>query len=157
MKTNAWIFQANPLRYNIYDAIKDANLDNKHWLVNQCKDFIRKGDTCLIWMSGKNAGIYAVGEVLTDPEYSMDSDNETDYWQYEGDKNKRRLRVKFTYKTKIADTPVLRSEIMKIPELKQLSILRQAQGTNFPVTSEEWLVISKLIEQKDSQNKKVDN
>ena len=149
-KSNVWIFQANPKRYDILNAVDDSNIGDNHWLVNQCKNYISKGDLCLIWMSGKDGGIYAVGEITSNPEYLIDSEAESKYWFSDDDKEKKKLRVKFIYKTKLANNPLSRDEIKNVPELKNLSIFKQPQGTNFPVTDEEWELLSKLIQNKVS-------
>lgn len=154
IKSNVWIFQANPTRYKIREALDDYNISKNHWLVNQCGESISKGDLCLIWMSGKESGIYAVGEITSNPELLTDSEAESKYWISDGDKEKKRLRVKFVYKTKLVDNPVLRQEIKDVPELKNLSILKQAQGTNFPVSDKEWNIISELIQRKLGKTRK---
>lgn len=47
---------------------------------------------------------------------------------------------------KLINNPILKKNLIDISGIKKLSILRQFQGTNFPVTNEEWRIISKLIE-----------
>jgi predicted RNA-binding protein with PUA-like domain len=101
-------------------------------------------------MSGKDGGIYAVGEITSNPEYLIDSEAESKYWFSDDDKEKKKLRVKFIYKTKLANNPLSRDEIKNVPELKNISIFKQPQGTNFPVTDEEWELLSKLIQNKVS-------
>lgn len=147
-KSKVWIFQANPNRYNIQVALDDSNISENHWLVNQYKDYISKGDTCLIWMSGKDGGIYAVGEITSNPEYLIDSDAESKYWESDDDKNVKRLRVEFVYKTKLINEPLYREEMKNVLGLKNLSIFKQPQGTNFPVTDDEWKIIAEMIENK---------
>lgn len=62
-----WIFQANPDRYDVLNALSDSELESQCWQVNQNAEKIKKGDIALIWMSGKEAGIYAVTEVISNP------------------------------------------------------------------------------------------
>ena len=63
-----WIFQANPNRFDILNALSDTAYNKDTWLVNQYQNEIKTGDTALIWMSGtKDGGIYATGEVLRGP------------------------------------------------------------------------------------------
>lgn len=147
-KSNVWIFQANPKRYDILNALDDSNIGDNHWLVNQCKKYISKGDLCLIWMSGKDGGIYAVGEITSNPEYLTDSEAESKYWFSDEDKEMKKLRVKFVYQTKLTNNPLSREEIKNVPELKNLSIFKQPQGTNFPVTDDEWKKILEMIQGK---------
>lgn len=147
-ESKVWIFQANPERYDILNAMADESLNEDVWLVNQNKDYIRKGDVMLIWMSGKEGGIYAVTDIMSNPEYMYDSPESTKYWLSEEDQSKKKLRVRYKYKLKLINNPILKEELKNIPELKNLAIFRQPQGTNFPVSTKEWHVISSLIKKR---------
>ena len=59
------------------------------------------------------------------------------------------LRVKLKIVKTMINNPVFRHEVKAKESLKSLSILRIAQGTNFPVTDEEWAVISGLITSRE--------
>lgn len=147
-KSKVWIFQANPERYDILNAMADESLDEDVWLVNQNKDLIKKGDIMLIWMSGKEGGIYAVTDIMSNPEYMYDSTESSKYWLSEEDQNKKKLRVKYKCKLKLINNPILKEELKNIPELKNLAIFRQPQGTNFPVSPKESDVIFNLIKKR---------
>ncbi len=147
-ESKVWIFQANPERYDILNAMADESLTEDVWLVNQNKDYIRKGDIMLIWMSGKEGGIYAVTNIISNPEYMYDSPESTKYWLSEEDQSQKKLRVKYEYKLKLINNPILKEELKNISELKNLAIFRQPQGTNFPVSNKEWDVISSLIKKR---------
>ena len=49
------------------------------------------------------------------------------------------------------DKPFLRDEIKNTEGLKNISILKQAQGTNFRVTEIEWELIKKKLEESRFQ------
>ena len=147
-ESRVWIFQTNPQKYDIINALADERIKEDVWQVNQHKDEIRKGDMGLIWMSGKEAGIYAVIDIISDPEFLVESQISAQYWTGEADKLQHKLRVKYIYKLKLINSPVYKQQLKNIPELSNLSILRFFQGTNFPVTDKEWLIISKMIETK---------
>lgn len=149
-RCHVWIFQANPQRFDILNALADEKLTEDVWLVNQHKNEIKKGDIGLIWMSGKEAGICAVVDIISDPEFLVDSLDSSKYWMSDDDKQQRKLRVKYKYKIKFPDRPVYKQELKNIAELSRLSILNFFQGTNFPVTDEEWKIIAALIEKKFS-------
>jgi len=142
---NIWIFQANPNRYDILNALSDPAVQQYHWQVNQNKREIKKGDIALIWMSGKEAGIYAVAEIASDPSIMVEPSSEQKYWMSSDDKGDKRLRVELINKAILINNPVYRHALKEIEQLKNLSILRVAQGTNFPVTLDEWSVIKNLI------------
>ena len=99
-------------------------------------------------MSGKEAGIYAVAEIASDPSIMGEPPTEEKYWLSNEDKGVERLWVELINKTILINNPVYRYELKAIEELKNLSILRVAQGTNFPVSDVEWCVIKKLINDK---------
>ena len=147
---HAWLFQANPQRYDILNALADERSNEDMWLVSRYKKEIKKGDIGLIWMSGKEAGIYAVVEIISDPEFLVDSSVVSQYWINDEDRQQRRLRIKYRYKIKFPDRPIYKQELKNIPELSNLSIFNFSQGTNFPVRDEEWKIISDLIEKKFS-------
>jgi predicted RNA-binding protein with PUA-like domain len=141
-----WMFQANPQRYDIMNALADdAMNDTIHWLVNQHKADIQKGHIGMIWLSGKEAGIYAITEILTDPARMYEPEPEKRYWIDASDKEGEKTRVKMRIIQRLLDTPITKETILQTKGLENLRILRQPQGTNFRVTPEEWHIIQMLI------------
>lgn len=136
-----WIFQANPNRYDIFNALLNPALNEQGWMVKRYKEEIKQGDIALIWMSGKKAGIYAVAEITSNPIFMVDPPEEEKYWTTEQDKGRSRLRVKIKIIKNLVNSPILREEIKSAEGLENLSILRFSQGTNFPVTNDEWEII----------------
>jgi hypothetical protein len=143
-----WIFQANPNRYDILNALDDEQITEDVWMVNQHKDEIKKSDVGLVWMSGKEAGIYEVIDILSDPEFLVESPVSASYWTDEDDKLQARLRIRYTHRIKLHHNPVYKNELRSIPGLAGMQILHCARGTNFPVTNEEWRIITHLIEKR---------
>ena len=143
-----WIFQANPQRYDIMNALADDKIGNIiHWLVNQHKKDIKKGHLGIIWLSGKEAGIYVVTEILSNPKIMQEPESEKKYWADNSDKNDNKLRVKMKIINNLLNKPISKDTIKKTKGLENLSILRYYQGTNFPVKLNEWSEICKLIEE----------
>ena len=139
-----WIFQGNPDRYDVLNALSDKEIGNSiHWLVNQHKQKIKKGHIALIWMSGKEAGIYAIARIETNPRQLAESPAEKKYWTGNEERDVAN-RVRLTVIRRLINNPILKEKLLKIPELSQLSIFRQFQGTNFPVKESEWQIISQL-------------
>jgi len=145
---NTWIFQTNPNRYDILGALSDRKVEKWTWEVNQHKKEIKKGDISLIWMSGKEAGIYAIAEVITNPLEMLGFPEEEIYWVDEEDKGKQKVRVLINIKQNLGNHPILKDELNNISELKEMEIFKKRQGTNFSVTEEQWKIISALIEKK---------
>ena len=140
-----WIFQANPRKFDILNALSDKNLGNRiHWLVNQYRKKIKKGHLGLIWMSGAEAGIYALARIETNPSLMKEFPAEKRYWLEPIDKEEK-IRVEMTILRKFINRPILKKKLLSIPGLENLSIIRRPQGTNFPVTDKEWKIISQLF------------
>jgi hypothetical protein len=141
-----WIFQANLQRYNIVDAILDRDLDNQvHWLVNQHKKEICVGDIGIIWLSGKDSGIYAITKIIESPKIMSEPEAEKKYWTNDSDKKGEKMRVKMKFTKKLLESH-LSKEIIKITDgLANMKILKHPRGTNFFVSSDEWNIIQRLI------------
>lgn len=142
---SVWIFQANPQIYDILNALNDPEVGNSvHWTINQYKNEIHKGHLAIIWMSGKESGIYALARIESEPSLMEENEPEKKYW-IENNGNETRCRVKLTIIKKFLNFPILKKKLQNIRELSSLSILRRFQGTNFPVRDSEWDVISRLV------------
>ncbi|OHB98643.1 MAG: hypothetical protein A2W74_01220 [Planctomycetes bacterium RIFCSPLOWO2_12_38_17] len=143
---NIWIFQANPTRYDILNALADDKICSEiHWLVNQHKKDILKGHIGIIWLSGRESGIYAVTEIMTDPQIMAEPESEKKYWTDPSDKADDKLRVKMRIVRNLIGNPIIKESIRHTNGLGNLSILRCSQGTNFSVTQDEWNVIKTMI------------
>lgn len=144
---NIWIFQANPQRYDIMNALADEEIGSvMHWGVNQHKNNIAKGNIGMIWLSGKEAGIYAIAEIISDLQIIEEPDSERKYWTDSADKEGERLRVKMKIVRNMLNKPLTKETIRNTDGLQNLSILRQPwAGTNFKVTVDEWNRIKELI------------
>ena len=148
---NVWLFQANPQRYDIMNALADEEIgEYTHWLVNQHKKEISKGDIGIVWLSGKEAGIYAITEIVTNPIMTTEPDAERKYWTDAADKEGERLRVKMKILKTMLNAPLLK-ETLKSNGLNNLSVLRQTRGTNFRLTAEEWVKIKQLIQEEEQR------
>ena len=143
-----WIFQANPERYRITEALRDVNIgEEMHWLVNQYKDAIKSGDIGMIWKCGQDTpGIYAILEITSNPDFFDEPPTEKQYWTSEHDKKDQQLRVKFKIIQNLLSNPITKREIKTIVGLENLSILHKYQGvTNSPVTQAEWAIIENML------------
>jgi len=143
---NIWIFQANPGRYDIVSALRDETLIKDCWMINQYKNKVKKGDLALIWISGKEAGIYAAVEITSDPYFFIASQQSDKYWVNEEDRGKKRFRVEVGHQINLLNNPVFKDEVKNIDGLEDLSILRQPQGINFAVTHKQWVIIREIIQ-----------
>jgi predicted RNA-binding protein with PUA-like domain len=143
-----WIFQANPQRYDVLNALADESLTDDVWLVSRYQNYIHAGHIGLIWMSGKEGGIYSVVDVTSNPQMMYDSEQSTKYWLSESDQKQMMLRVKIRYKLKLINNPILKQELKNEPELQNMEIFRRPIGTNFKVTNNEWQTILQMLKKR---------
>jgi hypothetical protein len=61
-----WLFQFNPATYKWFERIKETK-EPEQWLISQNTRLIHKDDLVAIWGSGQKAGIYALGQLTTNP------------------------------------------------------------------------------------------
>jgi 5-methylcytosine-specific restriction protein B len=99
---------------------------------------MRTGDQVAIWKSGPEAGVYALSE-LTGEAYERPRSE----WNRAESETKWAvpLRVK-----RVLTPPILRSDLLEHPVLKDLGVIRFANATNFVVTPEQWEALMELIE-----------
>jgi hypothetical protein len=139
-----WIFQANPLLYRIADSLQ-AEREEK-WNLRQHYRAVRPSDRVLIWISGKRAGIYALGSVKTSPTIEADSLKGIGYWNDKRQGYRPIARVWVRYERVLLDRPLFRDFLLCDPDLWNLTILRNPRGTNFAVTEDQWLAIKTWLD-----------
>lgn len=144
-RPRAWIFQANPKRYDIHTALRVEQMDM--WNLNQYASEVAAGDQVVIWICGAEAGIYALGTVTSDPEIQQDSSIGMKYWTSPQEGKRPKARVWVRYSRVLLDRPLLKVYLEADPALWQLSILRQPRGTNFSVRDEEWQALQEWFTQ----------
>lgn len=155
---NTWIFQARLKKYETENALADNKFENMiHWAVRQHENEIRQGDRGIIWISGKDAGIYAITEILNDPELMSETEIEKEYWIDDTGERGEILRVRMKILLNLHNSPITRETIRNTLGLQALSILKMPQGTNFKVTHNEWNLIRNLIEKEllSTKNKSI--
>lgn len=140
-----WIFQSNPKYFDLeknLEGIKEEDLDNFNWTVNQYANRIQTGDVAYLWTSGKDAGILAVATVISDPYYMSEVDEEfiSDKKKEEGTQQWVDLRIDH-----ILPERIRRDDLIDHPTLGLMQIIRRPQGTNFIVTKEEAEALNALI------------
>ncbi|MFD3003491.1 EVE domain-containing protein [Pontibacter toksunensis] len=64
---NYWAFHCNPSSWDSISELKEHN--DGTWLIDkQHKNDIKVGDKFILWISGKEAGVYAFGEIADTPK-----------------------------------------------------------------------------------------
>lgn len=139
-----WIFQANPLLYRIEESLRVEQKEK--WNLRQHQRDVQIGDRVLIWIAGKRAGIYAIGEITTSPLIESDSPKGIGYWSDKRQGRRPIARVWVQYERVLLDRPLLRDFLKCDSALWNLKILRNPRGTNFGVTEEEWSAIQAWLD-----------
>lgn len=147
-ETQVWIFQANPKLYRILEALQ--RLDRMQFLTNRYRDRIRVGDIVLLWMSGDYAGIYAQARVVEGVEERTSDGEDAGFWADGIDGNTSRPRVVLAIEKRFLGNPLLKNTIAARPGLDSLMILRQPNGTNFAVTTEQWFHLRPLLPSEEN-------
>ena len=135
-ESQVWMFQSNPRFYRFLEALQ--NLDRMQFLVSRYRGRIRVGDTVLLWMSGRHAGIYARAQVVEGVAERKDDGGDASFWVDPNVASTVKPRVVLSIERRYLANPVLKGTIAATEGLDELLILRQPNGTNYPVTSEEW-------------------
>lgn len=112
-RSGAWVFQANPTRFDLQKAMRESATEI--WAANQHRQDIQPGDRVWFRVTGPNAGIYAVGRVTSIPRQESDEFGD---WQ-----------VDVAFEARI-DPPLLRAEIGADSVLSAVSALAGLMGTN---------------------------
>ena len=142
----SWIFQANPAFFDIDGALQ--KLENLTWLVKQHAEEISKDDEVFLWRSGPKAGIVATAVVTSKPEMLREDEAEIPFI-LEADKfDGPQLRVRLKIQNRV-DPTLSRDEIKTEPRLRDLSIIKASQGTNFPVSLDEATALTGLLEKSE--------
>ncbi|NLV28911.1 MAG: EVE domain-containing protein [Erysipelotrichaceae bacterium] len=137
-----WIFQSNPQYYDIVGAINKYT--TMYFTVSRYKAEIKQGDTVFLWASGEDAGIYAVAEVKSSP-YDQEQLPLADEFYPMGRAEGHSRSVVDMNIEKILSPPLLKEQLTQIPELRELSVIKSPQGTNFAVTETQGKLIMNLI------------
>jgi hypothetical protein len=135
-----WLFQANPKIYNLSAQLKEVTVGSMDdWLVTSYRNEMDPGDRVLLWESGPQGGLLAIGELTGEPFQRKPSS-----WR-PGNHEELEWAVPFQY-TQILSEAIPRAAFLQDSVLKNMHHIRFAQGSNFKVTEEEWGALQKLID-----------
>jgi hypothetical protein len=129
LKNNFWLFQANPKVYDIRGKLEPGEI--YPWVVSRYQTRINQDDIVFFWHSLEQA-IYGTGRIESPPE-----------WHKEGNSGKGGYRVNVLTES-INEVSIGYERIREVDTLKRLPVLEDRKGTNFPVTPEEALALSRM-------------
>jgi MoxR-like ATPase len=140
-----WLFQANPKIWNLKTNLETMRAGDKDtWSVSRFGDQMRDGDSVVLWQGGAEAGIYALGSIHGAVTQRSTPDR--------ADKGEATKETCIYYELEqILRPPLLKSQLEDHPILKDLSVIRGPQGTNFKVTEQQWKALINLVgDQKEA-------
>ncbi|WP_170582926.1 EVE domain-containing protein [Ruegeria arenilitoris] len=146
----SWIFQCNPDQYDI-DGLLASEAREVLFAARQNSSRMLQGDTVFIWRAkGKrnaSSGIVARGHLLDTPRERIDDSPGSTFWTNPSDANTRQMRVRL-HVSQVANKKeiIQRDWLLVDPVLKDLSILKMANKTNFPVEGDQLKRIEELWE-----------
>jgi len=115
-----WLVQCNPRLTDILASSRTALPDA--WCVKRHTKEIRRGDRIVLWLSGADAGVYALGEVTADVHPLVPTADEG----CRPPVTKAALDLFLD----LFDHPVARTELKADPRFADASILRQPFAAN---------------------------
>ncbi len=127
---NSWVFQSNPSRWNLIEAIK-SNV-NHDWAANQNREKMKLGDLIFFRQSEPNSGVYALGHLMQEPVNR--GQNEFGEWG---------VIISFDYRI---DAPLLKAEIKADKELASITQINGLQGSNFSIPNDTALRLLEYLE-----------
>jgi DNA-directed RNA polymerase subunit RPC12/RpoP len=143
-----WLFQFNPSTYKWLDRIK-VTQEPEQWLVSQHAKLIQRGDLVAIWGSNHNGGIYALGEIITNPTKNPLNSNQIRYFsdidyiaKFVEKPSVYVKHFKVFGEKPLLDQGVCSEDVM----LGELQVLMNPQGTNFRLSLEQWDRIIEITE-----------
>jgi hypothetical protein len=139
--SSTWVFQAAPGTFDLRGAI--AALDRMTWLVQRHERAIHAGDRVYLWTAGPEGGIVAVGSVLDEPSLRLSDPESARFIRDAEHLEGTRMRVMVSVDA-VLERPILRSSLLTHPVLRDLTIIRARQGTNFRVTREQAVALQDL-------------
>ncbi|ARN76948.1 hypothetical protein BST97_02440 [Nonlabens spongiae] len=118
-KVDYWIFKIDPDEFDIAASLSGGHF--RSWGVLAHENKINVGDKAIIWKKGKDAGCYALAEIITDIENSEQKEFENYYYKTEQNaENSDRVGLKVTHY--FNDNPILKDDIKNHRVFKTLNL-----------------------------------
>lgn len=134
-----WIFQANPGVYDTAAALRAEALTT--WKVGAHKDKIRSGDKFILWVTGKEAGCYALGSVTSAVQERSSTSTDATFYTA-GQEITTGLQVSIRIDQDLSDAPVTWARLKEVPAM--VGFKAGNQGTTFSATEEQFDTIKEM-------------
>ena len=123
-----WVFQGNPQYYDVVGALQHSAV--KTWQANQHKNDIHPGDRVIIWVTGENAGCFALATVTSEVQ-TITEDVEEAAYRKQPEKNSTMQGVTLRIDTNLCEAHVSKGDLAGQPAFADFPAGRQ--GTNLPL------------------------
>lgn len=132
----SWLLQSNPRTLAADDFDRRPRQVTSRCVVRY-RDEIAPGDGCVLWVSGRAAGVYGLGTVLT-PAVAVDD-------QDSAPPGRRRFALRLRVDAALGERPVPRAVLAADPRFASAAILGQPFAANpFRLTPLEWEAVVDL-------------
>lgn len=136
---NYWVFQANPKYYDAAGALRAGAA--KSWTVTAHQSKVRPGDKVIIWVTGPQAGCYALATVTSDvDEMPMDENDRAFVLDQAQVLKQKRAIIRVEHE--LSQHPISWSAIQELPSMADFK--GGNQGTTFTATKEQFDAILKM-------------
>ena len=139
---SAWLFQSNPLLYDLRGALR--SLSEQVWSVSRYAKRITPGDRVYLWEAGRWGGIAGMAEIMGAARVRPEPPEQIPFMRarevFAQERPRAGLRV-----LRVIEPPIARSAVIATPELREMGVLRCPRGTNFPLTVDQWHAMNNLI------------
>ena len=141
-KVKYWLFQSSPQVFRLREALAADALAT--FAVKAHKKAIKVGDKVILWQSGKKAGCYGLGTVLTSPKNQAVSDKEKGYFLNKIDQEQRiDLRIEYN----LWNRPITKEILPNSQSFDAFYV--GIPGTNFKATQTQFEELVAIVEHLD--------
>ncbi|MFV2106093.1 EVE domain-containing protein [Micromonospora sp. LOL_015] len=120
-----WVLQCNPERWRIHDFFASGQ-ELGYWSITRYASEVASGDRFALWVSGKNAGVVGLGEVVGSPTEEDPGDAADGVqWAVALGRGQRRWLLPITLTSNFVDDAVPKAELAADPQFADSAIIRQ--------------------------------
>lgn len=140
---NVWIFQANPKYFYIFEALQ--KVDRITFRVTRHRERIAAGDETFLWISGKQAGIYAKAHIADGVKDISVQGPYKAFWVDPDGADEFQPSAVLVIDKRYLSNPILKTRLQDHPQLRDLGVIRQPNATVFRVTQEQWEALKPML------------
>ena len=141
-KVKYWLFQSSPQVFRLTEALAADAVAT--FAIKAHKKAIKIGDKVILWQSGKKAGCYALGTVLSPPANQAITPKEKSYFLSKIEEEQRiQLRIEYN----LWNRPITKE---MLPNSQHFAAFYAGTpGTNFKATKKQYEELVDLVEHLD--------